>query len=400
MYLSNKPHKQKRAAFFSVDDELIYWPFFEGYDFGPLHIGQLYRFCEIMRSLLDDPKLQNKVLYFYSSTHPTKKANAAFLIASFMMMEFQRTAEEAYQPFMDMFPPLTPFHDATPMRCTYNLTVLDCLRGLHRAVQLNHINFDTFDIDEFEHMERVENGDATLITPKFIAFAGPKDFRSDVGDGYSNNVPEDYLSYFRKNNVKLVIRLNKKCYDEQRFVRAGIKHVDLFYPDGHNPPAALLRTFLQICEAEPGAIAVHCKAGLGRTGTCIGAYLMKHFGYTCAEVIGLMRVCRPGSVIGPQQHYLEDIEAVMHHEGAKMRSRNSMSNNLVHSFNSFSPPETILDLARSSAQQREIETETKDDEAPSHLTQGDILNSRKKRLSGSPSSLIRRRSNLKNTQAK
>lgn len=61
----------------------------------------------------------------------------------------------------------------------------------------------------------------------------------------------------------------------------------------------------QMCEDQPGAIAVHCKAGLGRTGTCIGAYVMKHYGFTAKDIIGWFRICRPGSVLGPQQQYLE-----------------------------------------------------------------------------------------------
>jgi cell division cycle 14 len=47
-------------------------------------------------------------------------------------------------------------------------------------------------------------------------------------------------------------------------------------------------------------------AGLGRTGTLIGAYLMKNYRFTAAEVIAWLRICRPGSVIGPQQNYLEE----------------------------------------------------------------------------------------------
>ena len=35
-----------------------------------------------------------------------------------------------------------------------------------------------------------------------------------------------------------------------------------------------------------GAIAVHCKAGLGRTGTCIGCYLMKCYKFSAEEAIG------------------------------------------------------------------------------------------------------------------
>jgi hypothetical protein len=60
-----------------------------------------------------------------------------------------------------------------------------------------------------------------------------------------------------------------------------------------------------MCEAEKGGIAVHCKAGLGRTGTCIGAYAMKHYGFTAREAIGWFRICRPGTVLGAQQQYME-----------------------------------------------------------------------------------------------
>jgi len=47
-------------------------------------------------------------------------------------------------------------------------------------------------------------------------------------------------------------------------------------------------------------------AGLGRTGTLIDCYLMKHYKFTAPEAIAWTRIARPGSVIGPQQHYLEE----------------------------------------------------------------------------------------------
>ena len=63
-------------------------------------------------------------------------------------------------------------------------------------------------------------------------------------------------------------------------------------------------------------MAVHSLAGLGRTGTLIALYIMKHFGFTANEAMGWLRICRPGSIIGPQQQFLVDQEDHMHRLGA------------------------------------------------------------------------------------
>jgi Dual specificity phosphatase, catalytic domain len=68
---------------------------------------------------------------------------------------------------------------------------------------------------------------------------------------------------------------------------------------------------MRISEQEKGALAVHCKAGLGRTGTLIGCYAMKHFKFPAAAFIGWIRIARPGSILGPQQYYLLEKEEQM-----------------------------------------------------------------------------------------
>mmetsp|Transcript_39155 Transcript_39155/g.59720 ORF Transcript_39155/g.59720 Transcript_39155/m.59720 type:complete len:187 (-) Transcript_39155:58-618(-) len=122
------------------------------------------------------------------------------------------------------------------------------------------------------------------------------------------NTPEDYIQVFRHFNVTRVIRLNEEKYDRQRFLRNNVEHSDLFFIDGSTPPDNIVRDFLNIAERETGAMAIHCKAGLGRTGTLIGIYAMKHFKFPAAAFIGWIRIARPGSILGPQQHYLIEQE--------------------------------------------------------------------------------------------
>lgn len=120
------------------------------------------------------------------------------------------------------------------------------------------------------------------------------------------------------------MRLNEAKYDRQKFLANGINHTDLFFIDGTVPPLAIEKKFLDLSESDKGVLAIHCKAGLGRTGTLIGAYAMKHFKFPAAYFIGWIRIARPGSILGPQQHFL--IEREKEYLGAlSLNSRVEMS---------------------------------------------------------------------------
>ena len=164
-------HVASTAYFFSIDTDLIYWNFF--LDFGPLNLGQLYRFSAKLNAALANPRLEGKPIFFYSGTHPHRRTNAAALICSWAIIYLDLSPEEAFAPFHDVSASFAPFHDATPVTCTYGLTVFDCLCGLAKAKDFNFFNFDTFDVDEYEHYEQVENGDLNWHQEgKWLAFAG------------------------------------------------------------------------------------------------------------------------------------------------------------------------------------------------------------------------------------
>lgn len=106
-----------------------------------------------------------------------------------------------------------------------------------------------------------------------------------------------------------MVRLNEAQYEKSKFTSHNIAHSDLQFIDGSVPPPSILDNFMNIAEADRGVIAIHCKAGLGRTGTLIGCYAMKHFKIPAAPFIGWIRIARPGSILGPQQHYLIEKES-------------------------------------------------------------------------------------------
>jgi hypothetical protein len=122
--LTRKPQDTAKSLYFTTDNTLVYWNFF--LDFGPLNLGQTYRFCELLNRLLAAPEHKDKVIYYYSSTHSHRRTNSVMLMTAWALIYLGRSPEEAFAPFEDVYPAFPPFHDASPCVCTYKLTIRKC----------------------------------------------------------------------------------------------------------------------------------------------------------------------------------------------------------------------------------------------------------------------------------
>ncbi|XP_044741575.1 dual specificity protein phosphatase CDC14C-like [Chrysoperla carnea] len=326
---NEKPKATGKSHYFNVDKEFVYESFYA--DFGPLNLAMLFNYCQKVNKKLRSVNLMNKKIVHYTTVNPQKRVNAAYLIASYAIIYLNKTAEEIFKILTaGDNPPFILFRDVSFGMCLYQISLLDCLNAVYKAKMFGFFDFNNFDVIEYEHYERVENGDLNWIVPnKFIAFCGPH-AKSKIENGYAFHAPESYFSYFRRSNVTTIVRLNKKMYDSNRFQEAGFIHKDLFFIDGSTPSDNILKQFISICEATDGAVAVHCKAGLGRTGSLIGCYIMKHYRMTAKETIAWIRICRPGSIIGHQQKWLESKQQKMWDEGDTYRKTHGLPGPIKH----------------------------------------------------------------------
>jgi cell division cycle 14 len=302
---------------FVAQYEWKYIPFND--DFGPLNMASTVSFVEHLESRFPVCLEQRCLnLVYCAECGPRSFSNAAYLLGSYLILTTEETPDEVAQRFSGLDAKFFEnYRDASDARADFGLTLRDCWGGLYRGKQLGWIGmpeagshlWGMFDKAAYDHYGHPLNADLHEIVPeRLIAFKGPKDlggmaYVDEVG-GSRTFSPEFLAALLQDLDVVAIVRLNAIEYDRQPFLSAGLEHHDLFLEDCRAPSRELVARFLRILDSTEGVVAVHCSSGLGRAGTLIALFLMLQHGFEAEEAMAWLRIVRPGSVLGEQQHFL------------------------------------------------------------------------------------------------
>lgn len=133
-------------VYFTIDDELLYNRFHA--DFGPFHIGHLYRFSVLLHDILGDPQNEHRGIVFWSRPDSRSRANAACLLASYMILIQNWAPHLALAPIAQAEPPFMPFRDAGYSQADYNISIQDIVYGLWKAKEMELVGFNSFRLDQ------------------------------------------------------------------------------------------------------------------------------------------------------------------------------------------------------------------------------------------------------------
>uniref|UniRef100_A0A0N4ZBC6 TYR_PHOSPHATASE_2 domain-containing protein n=1 Tax=Parastrongyloides trichosuri TaxID=131310 RepID=A0A0N4ZBC6_PARTI len=153
------------------------------------------------------------------------------------------------------------------------------------------------------------------------------------------------IEQFKKKNIKTLINLqslkeHNDCgpflhssgfsYDPEQFMREGIYYYNFPIPDYEMCSIQLIGNIVKVMHfsLNQGNMAIHCHAGLGRTGTVIAAYLIWYNKLRYDEAINLVRKNRPKSIQSEIQiMLLKKFDDVCHKYGILIPNTNKKSLN-------------------------------------------------------------------------
>ena len=114
---------------------------------------------------------------------------------------------------------------------------------------------------------------------------------------------EEALGAVARLGIGVIINLHERPHPREALARYGLTELHLPVRDFTPPTLSQIETAIEAIEdavAGGKRVAVHCAAGLGRTGTLLACYLVRQ-GMTANEAIARVREVRPGSIETPAQ---------------------------------------------------------------------------------------------------
>ncbi|CAD5227025.1 unnamed protein product [Bursaphelenchus xylophilus] len=150
---------------------------------------------------------------------------------------------------------------------------------------------------------------SSWITDDILAMARPTE---DAMEKF------DIIESFKKNNITAIFNLQSPnehafcgpplhqsgfSYDPEGFMRHNVYHYNFAIPDFQFCSVETILDIVKVMKfsLNEGKIAVHCHAGLGRTGTLIACFLVLSKGMSASEALELVRSKRPNSVQSMEQ---------------------------------------------------------------------------------------------------
>ena len=125
-----------------------------------------------------------------------------------------------------------------------------------------------------------------------------------------DNTINTALQDMKDNNVKILVRTCEPTYTETLINDHKIDVVNLAFPDGQNPPQAIIKQWTNLIkihfkqeENKDTRIGIHCVAGLGRAPVLVGIALIEE-GMKPHDAINFIRERRQGALNHKQADFL------------------------------------------------------------------------------------------------
>lgn len=111
-------------------------------------------------------------------------------------------------------------------------------------------------------------------------------------------------------DVKVLVRVCKKTYEELPFTTQGIQIEELSFPNGSFPDKTIIDKWLCVCKTyaknhPSSTLAIHCESGLGRSAVLVAVALIDA-GMKPDHVVDFIRNKRRGAFNNTQYECLKN----------------------------------------------------------------------------------------------